>query len=230
MASYTSVSLMSTSTWNISGSPIVSPSRWNPLVASNLCVIAFHDHSGSEGEGAASAVNASMFPTLDVQYIWPWFPTSSTCWVARTASNWPGNGYMATSSIGAVLEYDIYMKRTNISGEIWTVQWFAADSGSTNLGAEFGCCVAGIDLLAMGAGGSTLTATSMPAASFSLLSGFPQTGPIYYGLQIFTSNSPTLGVVGNGRMIIRFRPENVYGTGLADGELRIGLIKITRTS
>lgn len=116
MATFTSVSLMSTSTWNgPGGSPIISPSRWNALVASNIAVIANHNHAASAGEGASQIFSACYFPIQDVQYIYPWFPTTNNGWVIERDIRWPGGGYMATSSIGAVLEYDvsIYQGRWN---------------------------------------------------------------------------------------------------------------------
>lgn len=108
MAAFTSVSLMSTSAWNgPGGSPIISPSRWNALVASNLAVIGNHNHAASAGEGASQIFSACYFPTQDVQYIYPWFPATNDEWVIKTDARWPGGGYIATSSIGATLTYNI---------------------------------------------------------------------------------------------------------------------------
>lgn len=129
MASYTSVSLMSTSAWDNAGAcPVVSPSVWNPLVASNLCVIKLHDHAGSAGDGIATIISASQFPALDVQYFPPWFPTYNSGWVLEVASTWPGNGRMSTSTLGAVLEYDVYMRPGT-----WNVQWMS--TGGSAMGA-----------------------------------------------------------------------------------------------
>ena len=111
MAIFTSVSLMSTSAWNgPGGSPIISPSRWNALVASNLAVYGNHNHAASAGEGASQIFAASYFPSLDVQYIYPWFPVENTGWVMENRTYWPGMGCMSTSTLGARIAYDIYLR------------------------------------------------------------------------------------------------------------------------
>src|SRR3990167_10269542 len=117
MASFTSVSLMSTSSWdNGSGCPIISPSRWNPIVASNLSVIENHDHAASAGESSQSFA-AHYFHAIHTQYIEPWFPVSNDGWVIEQNANWPGGGCLSTSTLGAALEYDIYLPTGNISHE-----------------------------------------------------------------------------------------------------------------
>lgn len=111
MAAFTSVSLMSTSAWNgPGGSPIISPSRWNALVASNLAVYDNHNHAASAGEGASQIFSASHFPSLDVQYIYPWFPITNNGWILETSTSFPGMGQISTSTLGAVLEYDVYIR------------------------------------------------------------------------------------------------------------------------
>ena len=111
MAAFTSVSLMSTSAWNgPGGSPIISPSRWNALVASNLAVYGNHNHAASAGEGASQIFAAINFPSLDVQYIAPWFPVENTGWIAENRTNWPGMGCMSTSTLGAKIVYDVYLR------------------------------------------------------------------------------------------------------------------------
>jgi len=218
MASYTSVSLMSTSAWdNANACPVVSPCRWNELVASNLCVIKLHDHAGSAGDGTASIISASQFPAMDVQYIWPWFPTYNSGWVAEVASTWPGNGRMSTSTLGAVMEYDVYMR----PGQ-WELVWMAT------LGSAMGAVSACI-------GGSHLT----PFSDFTLGGKDFNAGGAENIDGDFTADTTTAGSVNftygpgaegglarSGRMKLRF--QNVVGQSTFY-ENRIGFIKLRRS-
>ena len=219
MASYTSVSLMSTSAWdNANACPVVSPCRWNELVASNLCVIKLHDHAGSAGDGTASIISASQFPAMDVQYIWPWFPTYNSGWVAEVASTWPGNGRMSTSTLGAVMEYDVYMR----PGQ-WELVWIAT------LGSAMGAVSACI-------GGSHVTPFSehvfggvnfLTAGGPDYIDGdFTMDGGLAAGsISFFYGPGADGGVVRSGRMKLRF--QNVVGQSTFF-ENRIGFIKLRR--
>ena len=213
MASYTSVSLMSTSAWdNANACPVVSPCRWNELVASNLCVIKLHDHAGSAGDGTASIISASQFPAMDVQYIWPWFPTYNSGWVAEVASTWPGNGRMSTSTLGAVMEYDVYMRPGT-----WVLQWLST------LGSAMGAVSASI-------GGSRVTNFEdyvFGGIDFNAAGAESVDGDYTLGTDNETGNI-NFSYTGprSGRMKLRF--ENIVGQSTFY-ENRIGFIKLRRS-
>ena len=234
MASYTSVSLMSTSAWdNAGGCPVVSPSVWNPVVASNLCVLSLHNHSGSAGEGVTTPISSSQFPTMDVQYIWPWFPTLNTCWTPQVASYWPGLGCMATSSIGAVLEYDVYLKRNNANGEVWQLDFFVSGGSVSGNEGVLAACLGGIEweFPSPGCLLDLLGRTHIPTSPSFTFGG----GVLDYTGSLFTRNrsasstagSPNEGIDGHGRTKLRFKVVPQYsGSG---NQARIGFIKVQRT-
>ena len=238
MASYTSVSLMSTSAWdNAGGCPVVSPSVWNPIVASNLCVLSLHNHSGSAGEGVTTPISSSQFPTMDVQYIWPWFPTLNTCWTPQVASYWPGLGCMATSSIGAVLEYDVYLKRNNANGEVWQLDFFV--SGGSVDGAPDGGALAGSlggMFIEFAGPGYTLDLAGRELPQSPTTASFTLDGATNNITACITTRnrsassttgSPNEGIGGHGRTKLRFKTMPSYsGSG---NEVRIGFIKVQRT-
>ena len=113
MASWTATSPISGSKWDgPSGCPIVSPSNWQAQVLDNLTVLAGHDHSGSAGEGA-SIIAASLFPTLDSQFVSALFPSACAgTWSIgiNTDKNSVGFNKVSTCTIGACIAYPIYIR------------------------------------------------------------------------------------------------------------------------
>lgn len=211
MATFTSVSLMSTSAWDDgSGCPIVSPSRWNPLVASNLQVIAAHDHSASAGEGASIVFAASYFPVMDVQYIYPWFPVGNASWVIENKTGWPGMGCMSTSNLGAYIEYDLYMR----SGS-WELVFIMGSGSAMGI---LSACIGGS---ALSFGASTVadryaTGAEVPGGSFA-----------YNTANIASINMAPGANSGNGRKILRIQvtSKNANSSGYIG---RVGYLKLRR--
>lgn len=203
MPAFTSVSLMSTSAWNgPGGSPIVSPSRWNALVANNLAVIGNHNHTASAGEGASTIFSACYFPSLDVQYIYPWFPVTNTGWVMENRADWPGMGCISTSTLGAILEYDTYIRPGT-----WKFSWI------TGQGANFGKIAACIgsspisfQLGDIGDGlGTDRYLAGTGASEYIYGPGGAVSGCYTYSLA-YNLESITIGAnAGNGRTKLKFK-------------------------
>lgn len=110
MATFTSVSLVSTSPWyGPSSCPIISPSRWAQQVLDNLCVLALHNHSGSLGEGASTFSAIANIPTGQQEVINPYWPTASTNWFLQRNTNLYDEFEVGTCTNGASITYSVYL-------------------------------------------------------------------------------------------------------------------------
>lgn len=226
MATFTSVSLMSTSAWNgPGGSPIISPSRWNALVASNLGVLANHDHSASAGEGASMVFSACYFPSLDVQYIAPWFPVENSGWVLENRVDWPGMGCISTSALGACLVYDIYIRPGT-----WSFSWVTGMGGNFGfIAACIGASPISFELGDMGDGfGTDRYLGGAGASEYVWGPGGAVSGCYTYDLT-YSQDNITLGAnCGNGREKLKIRVTRKNDS--SDGYIaKVGYIMLQRT-
>lgn len=214
MATFTSVSLMSTSSWDdAAGCPIVSPCRWNSMVASNIAVLANHNHSASLGEGASTPFAGSLFASMDVQYISPWFPITNVGWTPDLRSTWPGLGCMSTSTLGAVIEYPMYMRPGT-----WELVMM------TGLGSAMGFISASI-------GGSAINLGGIGGALDRYVAGAEiPSGSVAFSSLFCASINFTLGAnSGNGRTTLRINvsAKNDSSTGYI---VRLGYMRIYKVS
>lgn len=114
MSSWTSTSPISGSKWDgPTGCPIISPSNWQEQVLDNLTVLANHNHSGSAGEGVGTL--SGFAPAVDNDRFSAFFPTACNGWVIEnnsgSFSEWvPFYGVVATSTQGAWIGYDVYLR------------------------------------------------------------------------------------------------------------------------
>ena len=197
----------------------------NPIVASNLLVIANHDHAASAGEGASQIFAASYFPSLDVQYIYPWFPVTSTSWVIENRTNWPGMGCISTSSLGAILEYDIYLRPGT-----WK---FSILYGTGPSGAFLGMSIGGSPLWQDGVGiGEENNEWVMD--TFTTIEGILYsditTGSLTYA-PVFAEGTRAMASINSGRYKLRFRVvDGTLGFKSQGYIARIGYILVQKTA
>jgi len=110
MATYTAPSAILSKWLNAGGSPVVSPSRWNAMVASNFLIFAEHSHTGSAGDGisACSITPTSTEEAFDTDTFTGYFPIASAAW-NRNSTLAPGTA-VSTTSQNSVIQYDIYLR------------------------------------------------------------------------------------------------------------------------
>jgi len=129
---------------------------------------------------------------------------------------------MATSSLGAVLEYDVYLKRKEVSGNTWSVT-IIGDGGSTaTLGGAISACIGGVFV---GEEGQPEGKMVLDMAGTTVTSSYTaQGGVIDRSVSIFTFNHPE-GIKGNGRIKLRIQTVPKPASSIGN-EVRLGPMKI----